>query len=221
MGETPAVGGRRAAGRQDRRRRLLDSAEELFANRGYFGVSVREITDHAGTRLAAVSEEFEGKHELFRAVVLRRIRPLNEDRRQRLAVWPAGGNRAGSLRALVEAVVEPMRARAGDPGLDNYFRLIAQQANAGQPIRVLFADDFNAIGAEFIAALRTLFPDAAEAAIHDAYLHMVAAALHTYSNNLRMHSLSRGRVRGDDVDERHRALVVFVTGGIAELIGDD
>lgn len=56
-----------------------------------------------------------------------------------------------------------------------------------------------------------------EAAIHDAYLHMVAATLHTYSNNLRLDSLSRGRLRAHDTDQRHRALLRFVAGGITRL----
>ena len=63
----------RAVNRAALRDRLLDSAEELFAARGYFGVSVRDITEHAGTRLAAVSEQFGGKEALFRAVLVRRI----------------------------------------------------------------------------------------------------------------------------------------------------
>lgn len=194
--------------------RLLDSAEELFAARGYFGVSVRDITDHAGTRLAAVSERFGGKEGLFRAVVLRRIRPLNDDRRTRLAAVPAKASHTRRLRGLVDAFVEPMRERAGDAGWDNYFRLIAQLANSGHPIRSLIADEFNAIAADFISALRGLFPTSDDAAVHDAYLHMVAATLHTYSNNMRLDSLTLGRMHTDDIEQRHAALVRFLLGGI-------
>lgn len=211
------AGAARETGRPDTRRRLLDSAEELFADRGYFGVSVREITDHAGARLAAISEQFGGKEGLFRAVVLRRIRPLNHERRDHLAALPARGSRDRRLAAVIDAFTEPMRQRAGDPCWDNYFRLIAQLANSGHPIRALIADEFNAIAADFIAALQALFPAADEAAIHDAYLHMVAATLHTYSNNLRLDSLSRGRLRAHDTDQRHRALLRFVAGGITRL----
>jgi AcrR family transcriptional regulator len=199
------------------RHRLLDSAEELFAERGYFGVSVRDITEHACTRLAAVSEQFGGKEGLFRAVLVRRIQPLNDDRRTRLAALPARGPRARRLRAVIEAFTEPMRQRAGDPGWDNYFRFIAQLSNSGHPIGHLVAEDFNAMAADFIAALRVLFPAAAEAAVHDAYLHLVAATMHTYSQNLRLDSLTEGRMRTGDIDERHGALLRFVEGGIQTL----
>jgi AcrR family transcriptional regulator len=207
----------RETNRENLRDRLLDTAEELFAGRGYFGVSVRDITDQAGTRLAAVSEQFGGKEALFRAVLLRRIQPLNDDRRARLAALPDRGTRARRLRALIDAFTEPLRERAGDPGWDNYFRFIAQLANSGHPIGRLIAEDYNAIAADFIASLHALFPAATEAAIHDAYLHLVAATLHTYSNNLRLDSLTDGRLHTRDIDERHRALRRFAEGGITAL----
>ncbi|MEW5813359.1 MAG: TetR/AcrR family transcriptional regulator [Actinomycetota bacterium] len=203
--------------RSDVEQRLLDSAEELFSARGYSGVSVREITEHADTRLAAISERFGGKEGLFRAVILRRIRPLNDDRRSRLAELPSRGSRTARLRALVEAFSTPMHERAGDPGWDNYFRLIAQLANSGHPVRALIAEDFNAIAEEFLGALRDLFPTAGEPAIYDAYLHLVAATLHTYANNLRLDSLTQGRLHTRDVDERHEALVRFAVGGITRV----
>ncbi|MCZ0730531.1 TetR/AcrR family transcriptional regulator [Mycolicibacterium iranicum] len=207
----------RETNREDLRDRLLNSAEELFADRGYFGVGVRDITDHAGTRLASVSEQFGGKEGLFRAVLLRRIQPLNEDRRIRLAGLPARGSRARRLRALIDAFTEPMHQRAGDPAWDNYFRFIAQLANSGHRIRRLIAEDYNTIAADFITALRDLFPDADEAAIHDAYLHLVAATMHTYSNNLRLDSLTSGRMRARDIDARHCALIRFAQGGVIAL----
>ncbi|MHA3022339.1 TetR/AcrR family transcriptional regulator [Mycobacterium sp. BMJ-28] len=200
------------------RNRLLDSAEELFAARGYFGVSVRDITEHADTRLAAVSEQFGGKEGLFRAVLVRRIQPLNDDRRARLAALPARGPRARRLRAVIEAFTEPMRQRAGNPGWDNYFRFIAQFANSGHPIGRFVAEDFNPTAADFIAHLHALFPAAGEEAIYDAYLHLVAATMHTYSNNLRLDSLTEGRLHTHDIEERHQALLRFVEGGIHALV---
>jgi AcrR family transcriptional regulator len=208
----------RDANRAELRMRLLDTAEELFADRGYFGVSVRDITDRADTRLAAISEQFGGKEGLFQAVLARRIRPLNDDRRAHLAKLPAHGARARRLCALIDAFTEPMRQRASDPGWGNYFRLIAQLANSGHPIGRLIVDDFNTIATDFITQLHALFPEADDVAIHDAYLHLVAATMHTYSNNLRLDSLTRGRMHTRDIDERHQALLRFVEGGITAMV---
>ncbi|OLT34999.1 hypothetical protein BJF84_27810 [Rhodococcus sp. CUA-806] len=207
----------RQANRADLQTRLLDSAEGLFAARGYYGVSVRDITDTAGTRLAAVSEQFGGKEPLFKQVLARRIRPLNDTRRERLANLPTHGTPTHRLRGILDAFIEPMRERAGDPGWDNYFRLIAQLANSGHPIGRLIVDDFNSIATDFIAQLHALFPDANDGAIHDAYLHLVAATMHTYSNNLRLDSLTHGRMHARDMDDRHQALLSFAQAGITEI----
>lgn len=81
----------------------------------------------------------------------------------------------------------------------------------------MVVDDFNAIAADFLAHLHTLFPGADDAAIHDANLHLVAATMHTYSNNLRLDSLTSGRMHTHDIDERHHALVRFTEGGITHI----
>ena len=45
--------------------RLLNEAERLFADKGYDGVSLREITAAAGTHLAAVNYHFGSKKNLY------------------------------------------------------------------------------------------------------------------------------------------------------------
>lgn len=41
--------------------------------------------------------------------------------------------------------------------------------------------------------------------------------MHSYSNNLRLDSLTHGRMHTNDIDIRHQALVRFAAGGITEL----
>src|SRR5688572_23935590 len=47
------------------RQRLLESAEELFAQRGFDGTTVREICDRAGMNVAAINYHFGDKEALF------------------------------------------------------------------------------------------------------------------------------------------------------------
>lgn len=53
---------------ENTRERLLDNAERLFAEKGFSGVSIREITADAGCNLAAVNYHFGGKKKLYLAV---------------------------------------------------------------------------------------------------------------------------------------------------------
>ena len=57
------------------RDRLLDEAEDLFAQRGYHAVSVREITKAAESNLAAVNYHFGNKQNLYLEVFRSRWLP--------------------------------------------------------------------------------------------------------------------------------------------------
>ncbi len=62
----------------DTRERLLDTAERLFAERGFAGTSVREITDAAAANLGAVNYYFQSKENLYTEVFARRVAQLRE-----------------------------------------------------------------------------------------------------------------------------------------------
>lgn len=55
------------------RRRLLDSAEAVFARSGYHGASVEEIAREAGATSGALYSNFAGKEDLFLALFEERI----------------------------------------------------------------------------------------------------------------------------------------------------
>ncbi|MDO9126542.1 MAG: helix-turn-helix domain-containing protein, partial [Parvibaculum sp.] len=84
---------------------ILDTAERLFAERGFFGVSVRDITEAADIRLASVNYHFGTKDELLKAVVERRFREIDADRRARFAELEPKLARM-SKREIVEAVAD-------------------------------------------------------------------------------------------------------------------
>ncbi len=62
----------RPAGRdgQQTRQALLDAALELFAEKGYYGTSLRDIARAVGVRESALYNYFPSKESLFEAVVL-------------------------------------------------------------------------------------------------------------------------------------------------------
>src|SRR5690606_1119968 len=75
----------------------------LFAELGFNGVSVRQICAAAGANLGALSYHFGTKENLFKEVVLRRARPMREERLQLLE---ALGEDA-TLEQIVYAMLEP------------------------------------------------------------------------------------------------------------------
>src|ERR1700679_3591932 len=55
------------------RRRLLDSAEAVFARSGFHGASVEDIAREAGVTSGALYSNFAGKEDLFLALFEERI----------------------------------------------------------------------------------------------------------------------------------------------------
>ncbi|WP_329051936.1 TetR family transcriptional regulator [Amycolatopsis sp. NBC_01488] len=109
----------------DTRSQLLDAAEQLFAEHGFRGASVRAITELAGANLAAIGYHFGSKAELLAAVVRRVVEPI-------IAAQAAGLDRLLArtpdppVAELVEAFAGPLfdAMLAGDEGGARTSRLI-------------------------------------------------------------------------------------------------
>ena len=66
--------------------KILDAAENLFADKGFNGTSLREITSLADVNLAAVNYHFGSKKELIKAVMSRYMNELSPKLQTALAV---------------------------------------------------------------------------------------------------------------------------------------
>jgi len=69
---------------QDTKERLLKAAEEVFAEKGYSGATVKEIADRAGVNISLISYHFNGKEGVLRASVERFGRERLQDARNYL-----------------------------------------------------------------------------------------------------------------------------------------
>jgi len=95
------------------RERLIKSAEELFASKGYREVSVREIAAHAGVNSALVGYYFRGKQALFNEVYRAHTLPLAQDRMRRLTEL-SKNKRKPSVEEVLKAWLLPWMARGED-----------------------------------------------------------------------------------------------------------
>ena len=95
--------------------RILVAAESLFAENGYDGTTLRQITRHAKVNLAAVNYHHGDKESLYLEVLTRRIRPINQARLARLsaAEAQAAGGRV-PLDQLFHIMAEPLFGLCAD-----------------------------------------------------------------------------------------------------------
>ncbi len=199
------------------RERLLDTAELLFAQRGFFGVSIRDITDAAGVRSASINYHFDSKQNLFMEVVDRRVEPLAEARLIALAdVDLENPNREEVVLGIVRAFIEPMIHYAinGGAGWKNYCTLIAHLGVQKFWTDNTVSSKYDSHAIKFIEVLKILFPDASDHSIHCCFQFLLSATLYTVCDNRRMDTLSNGVYKSKDLRKIEKPLYKFVVNGI-------
>lgn len=90
--------------------RILEATEQLVAEQGFDGVSLRDITTGAGVNVAAVNYHFGSKEKLYEAIQCRYINPINEERMRLLDDVLADG---GGVVKILEAFMRPLLTMVG------------------------------------------------------------------------------------------------------------
>lgn len=104
---------------------LLREAERLFARRGLYQVTVREIVEAAGQRnVSALSYHFGSREGVIEAILVRHGDPTDVARGEMLDKI----GRDASTRDLVDALVVPYAAHLAKPEGRDYLRIVAQMS---------------------------------------------------------------------------------------------
>jgi AcrR family transcriptional regulator len=120
--------------RDSTRLRILLAAEQLFAERGLDGASLREIGAAAGQRNnSAVQYHFGDRDALVRALYELRLEPLNLRRTELVDVLVREG-RESDLVALVDAYARPLFEVAD--GSSWYARFVARHVGLGSTVEL-------------------------------------------------------------------------------------
>jgi AcrR family transcriptional regulator len=140
----------------------MDAAEALFAEKGYNGAGLREITAAAGVRLGLANYHFESKSELYRRVLARRAPEFAG-----LLIASLETARTGNagVAGILEAYALPhlQKLAAPEPGWRHYLRLVAQTMLLSHHEDLVFdaAAIYAPVMQRFHAALSAHVPDGA------------------------------------------------------------
>lgn len=95
------------------KRRLLDAAESLFAERGFEAVSVRDITKQAGANVAALNYHFGSSEDLIDLLIHHYADPIHEERLVRLeALEKKWSGKTIPLEEVCEAYLRPLQSQS-------------------------------------------------------------------------------------------------------------
>jgi AcrR family transcriptional regulator len=148
--------------RSDTGTRVLDVAEELFAEQGLDRVSIRDITKRAGVNLAAINYHFGSKEELVAAVFERRVVPVNEARLAALRLAEdAAGKRNPKLEDILEAFIRPALQSSLQPskGGTAFAKLFGRCLSEPSPeVEALLKKQFEPLAERMQAMLKRALP---------------------------------------------------------------
>jgi AcrR family transcriptional regulator len=198
--------------------RFLNAAEQLFAEHGYRGTSVRSIASKAKVNLGALHYYWGSKWELYRAVVTRRLRPMNEERLRRFSeIEQAADGTIPDLRAVLTAFVAPaIHMDTYDPAVAEITRALYHRMNEDPATenRDLTEEVYGEVSRRFIALLRrccTHLPA-------DEFFWRVQTAYgvvrFSRAGSPWLARISGGEFRGDDLDQGIRYIVQALHAGL-------
>ena len=202
-------------------KKLLDSAEYLFARWGYAAVSIRDVTSLVKMRVANVSYYFGNKQNLYYEVLRRRAEPLSRTRLERLrAARMQTGSGIARLRALVAAYADPPLelSQTGDVGWKNFFSLIGQLTFTGFGVREI-VELFNEPARELMAGLYDLYPSASPVKIQAAAVLLIGPYIMVISEPGRIETFPERAFSSGDLPLLGPLMKDFIVGGIRELLG--
>lgn len=193
--------------------RILGAAESLFAQRGFDGASLRELTSMAGVNLAAVNYHFGSKEKLVEQVFRRRLDALNQGR---LAALNEVRARADSgLEDVLGAFIRPALDLSHDVGGALFMRVLARAfAEHDDTLRQFLSDNYGHVIRQFTGEFARLLPHLEKSELYWR-IDLVTGAL--------THAMSGFGIiqRKDDVSEQaHREqtathLIRFAVAGLS------
>ena len=114
------------------RQRLLEAAEQVFAQKGFDGATVRDICDRAGMNVAAINYHFGDKERLYTETV-RNAHQCGMAQMQG-PNWPADAPPADKLRAFIQTMARTMHEPVRPAALQLMMREMSNPSPAGAAV---------------------------------------------------------------------------------------
>lgn len=142
------------------RERILEAAEQLFAEQGIAPTTLRQITSSAAANLAAVNYHFGNKQQLVHEVFRRRLDALNQERLARLAELQAA-ERSPVLESVLCALIYPALAisQGSGRGGHRFIKVMARAyAENDRDLHGFLSEHYGHVIRQFASVIQQLLP---------------------------------------------------------------
>jgi AcrR family transcriptional regulator len=199
--------------------RILDAAEQLFAEFGYHGVTVKDVAARVGVSSTLLHYHFSGKESIYEAVWARKA-PLSARNRleaMRRYAEEVGDNVTveGALRAWIDT---DLNLQIDDTQQWAAFGQIAAQANSATGWGAeKMTKYFNPVVLALIELLKKAMPDCDEATIFWGYHFVSGAMTHNMARTGRLDELSHGLCSSNDFTSIKQHMATFMAAGFRAI----
>jgi len=201
----------------DMSKKILDVAEEIFAEQGYAPTSLRSIARRADVNPALISYYFGSKEKLFERVFKRRGEDIARRWDELLDALEARPGQTPTAEELMRAYLtaEFEMKRSGVEGR-RFVRLQARIHDETDAMHFrLRREVYDRATRRYLAALERALPEVDAADIHWRMMFVIGAFLYMMAGVDRLEDLSGGRYASDNIDELVERLTTFVVAGMA------
>jgi AcrR family transcriptional regulator len=196
------------------RETMLDAAEVTFADLGYAGTTLREVSQKANVTQALTSYYFGSKFGLFEEVFLRRSRKISDARLDNLATLMER-DAPPAVREIVLAFLKPTLALRATPEGRAFIRLQSRLHTEPPEISYQLRNEaYDVSTRAYVDALRKALPHLPEKDIYWRVTLMVGAYMYAFSDTHRLEQLAKDVCNPNDPDEILEQITTFVTGGL-------
>jgi AcrR family transcriptional regulator len=193
------------------RDRILRTAERLFAERGFNGVSVRELAAAAQVNIASIGYHFHNKEGLLSEVYRRHCEPMIQERLRGLE---AASRLRGTARiaAIIEAFVRPALRQVEVEDGETFIRMRAVLSGENSELlEKLVAENFDQSSTAFIDKLCECLPHLSRTDICWRFHFLLGTIYYTAAGPHRITAFSNGRCDPADTEAVIKELVPIMT----------
>ena len=203
--------------------RILDAAEQLFADRGFTETSLRSITTRANVNLAAVNYHFGSKEALVQAVFERFLTPFCKrlDRELDEAVALYGGHAPSLHEAfslLARNMLTGVEASTDDNKLSIFMRLLGLAYTQSQGhLRRFLREHYDDTYRRFVLLIHQSTPHVSPNELFWRIHFAIGAAVFTMGNVETLRAMARNDTYQDNtLEDILQKLVPFVANALSE-----
>ncbi|MGD0571706.1 MAG: CerR family C-terminal domain-containing protein [Sedimentisphaerales bacterium] len=197
------------------RKRLLEAAEEMFAQKGFDGTAIRDITTKASRGPASVNYFFGDKRELYEELFRLRLREMNESRLNAINTFMSDKGKLTLEKLLYAYAVDFLKPFADPQQSQRFMQLFFREMAEQRLPRNMFLDELAAPTLTAMEkAIAVIYPNINE---HDALMSILSLTgqlVHITQVKVLFEGAQGHSITSINIEESINHIVKFSAAGI-------